>query len=171
MSSYKNDKLIVRSIWGFTAVVYAIVMSLHYMPKLTDPPEFTKNLPLIHAFLNGTCFVLLLASLIAIRKKNVPLHKRLNTLAMLISVIFLLSYVFYHATHGDTEYKGNFPTVYYIILFTHIPLAGLSLPAILLAFYRGFIGDVEKHKKIVRLTYPVWLYVALTGVLVYLFLY
>jgi putative membrane protein len=89
---------------------------------------------------------------------------------MVLSVVFLLSYVLYHATNTATKYEGSYIGLYYSILFTHITLAGLSLPAILLAYYRGSIGDIERHKKIVRFTYPVWLYVALTGVLVYLFL-
>ena len=170
MSKIKDDKRIVIGIWVFTAVVYALVMSLHYIPKLEDAPAFTKQLPLFHAALNGSCFVLLVLSLIAIKKKKVSLHRKFNTVAMIFSVVFLLSYVLYHATNNDTKYDGDFTGVYYFVLLTHILLAGLSLPAILLAYYRGLIGDVEKHKRIVRFTYPIWLYVALTGVLVYVFL-
>jgi putative membrane protein len=113
---------------------------------------------------------LLILSLLAIKRKNISVHQKCNTMAMIFSVVFLLSYVLYHATNNDTEYAGDSVGLYYFILITHIVLAGLSLPAILLAYYRGLIGDIEKHKKIVRFTYPVWLYVALTGVLVYVFL-
>jgi putative membrane protein len=170
MSNKKSNKIFVWGIWVFTVVVYALVMSLHYVPKFDDAPVFTQQLPLFHAFLNGSCFVLLILSLISVKKKNIQLHRRLNTVAMLFSVVFLLSYVLYHATNNDTNYGGDYSGVYYFILITHILLAALSLPAILFAFYKGFIGDIENHRKIVRYTYPVWLYVALTGVLVYLFL-
>ena len=166
----KNEKKVVLGIWLFTVVVYVLVMSLHYIPKLEGAPVFTKQLPFFHALLNGSCFVLLVLSLVAIKKKNISLHRKFNTVAMICSVVFLLSYVLYHATNNDTKYTGNFTGFYYFILITHILLAGLSLPAILFAFYRGLIGDIEKHRKIVRFTYPVWLYVALTGVLVYVFL-
>ncbi len=166
----KENKKIKRGIWIFTAVVYALVLVMHEIPKAVDPPTFTKSLPLFHAILNGTCFVLLISSLIAIKKKNISLHKLLNTSAMCLSVLFLLSYVVYHITNNDTLYGGDSPGVYYTILFSHIVLAGVSLPAILFAYYRGFIGDVEKHKKIVRYTYPMWVYVTITGVLVYVFL-
>lgn len=170
MSKFRNDKLIIPGIWIFTTVVYALVMALHYIPKIEDAPDFTSQLPLLHAFLNGACFVLLILSLLAIKRKNISVHQKCNTIAMIFSVVFLLSYVLYHATNNDTEYAGDSEALYYFILITHIVLAGLSLPAILLAYYRGLIGDIEKHKKIVRFTYPVWLYVALTGVLVYVFL-
>lgn len=166
----KENKSIVIGIWLFTIVVYALVISLHYLPSLETVPEFTKSLPLFHATLNGSCFLLLIMSLIAIKKKNILLHKRLNTLAMIFSVVFLLSYVLYHVTNDDTLYGGEYKALYYFILLTHILLAALSLPAILFAYYRALIGDIEKHRKIVRYTYPVWLYVALTGVLVYIFL-
>lgn len=166
----KHDKLNVIGIWVFTVVVYGLVISLHYIPKIEDAPSFTGQLPLLHAILNGSCFLLLIGSLLAVKRKNILLHKRLNTLAMICSVLFLLSYVLYHATNNDTTYGGDYSGLYYFILATHIILAGLSLPAILLAYYRGLLGEVEKHRKLVRYTYPVWLYVALTGVLVYILL-
>ena len=125
---------------------------------------------MLHAILNGTCFLVLLFSLRAIKNKDVVLHKKLNTAAMCLSVLFLLSYVVYHYLADDTIYGGNYKTLYYVILSSHIILAAASLPAILFAYYRGYIGDIQKHRKIVRYTYPVWLYVTLTGVLVYLFL-
>jgi len=89
---------------------------------------------------------------------------------MLLSVTFLFSYVLFHYFSGDTIYGGDYKTAYYIILISHILLAGLSLPFILLAYYRGHIGAIDKHKRMVRYIYPVWLYVCITGVIVYLFL-
>ncbi|NND94718.1 MAG: DUF420 domain-containing protein [Flavobacteriales bacterium] len=133
-------------------------------------PSWMTVAPGFNALINGTCAVLLISSLIAIKSKKIQLHRSLNTAAMLLSVVFLLSYVVFHYFSGDTVYGGEYKFAYYIILISHILLAGLSLPFILLAYYRGHIGAIQKHKKLVRFTYPVWLYVCITGVIVYLFL-
>ncbi len=166
----QNRKLAITSIWVFTVVVYALVISLHYLPSVENKPSFTSFQPLLNAIINGTCFILLISSLIAIKKKNIELHKKLNTTAMLLSVVFLLNYVLYHYLSGDTSYLGEAKAFFYFILITHILLAGISLPLILIAYYRGLSGDVERHRKIVKITYPIWLYVTFTGVMVYAFL-
>lgn len=166
----KPNKNIIWGIYIFTAAVYALVIILHELPGATSAPAFTAFQPLLHASLNGACFVLLILSLMAIKNKNVNLHKRLNSLAMLLSLVFLLSYVVYHYFAGDTEYLGDYKGIYYFVLLTHILLAGFSLPFILLAYYHGFIKNLDKHRKLVKFVYPVWLYVTFTGVLVYVFL-
>ena len=166
----KEDKRIIWGIWIFTAVVYALVIILHELPKAEGMPSWMTGAPKLNALLNGSCAVLLIASLVAVKQKKIGLHRKLNTTAMLLSVIFLLNYVIFHYFSGDTSYGGDYKTAYYIILITHVLLAGLSLPFILLAYYRGHIGAIERHKKLVRFTYPVWLYVCITGVVVYLFL-
>lgn len=164
------NKNVIRGIYAFTVVVYALVIILHELPGAEVAPVFTAYQPLTHAVLNGSCFILLIAALFAIKKKNVNLHKRLNTFAMVLSTIFLLSYVVYHYFAGDTVYGGGYKGLYYFILLTHVALAGLSLPFILLAYYHGYIGNVSKHRKMVKMVYPVWLYVTFTGVIVYWFL-
>lgn len=166
----KENKKISLFIWIFTVVVFGLVTLLHYIPKPDAAPAFTKLLPLLNASLNGTCFILLISSLIMIKKKNVIMHQRLNTIAMILSVFFLLSYVLYHITNGDAKYGGDNKGLYFFILSTHIFLAGLSLPAILFAYYKAWLGNIAAHRKIVKYTYPVWLYVTFTGVLVYIFL-
>jgi len=90
--------------------------------------------------------------------------------AMVLSILFLVSYICHHLLAGDTKFGGTgaIKTFYYIILFTHIPLAGIILPFILYTAYRGLIGEYPRHKKIARITWPLWLYVAITGVLVYI---
>ena len=165
------NKNIEKAIWIFTGVVFALVISLHELQKttVTDMP-FTKVLPKMNAIINGTCFILLLFSLLMIKQKNIVLHKRINTLAMILSVIFLLSYVVYHLFNADTKYEGEYTILYYCILFSHIILAAVSLPMILFSYYRGLTNDIQNHKKLVRWTYPIWLYVTLSGVLVYVFL-
>jgi len=166
----RPNKNIIRGIYLFSALVYALVIVLHELPGAEVAPEFTVYQPLMHSIINGTCFILLLLSLSFIKRGNVAMHKRLNTTAMLLSVLFLLSYVVYHYFAGDTAYLGDYKGLYIFILITHILLAGLSLPFILLAYYYGFIGNIVKHKKMVRFVFPVWLYVTFTGVIVYLFL-
>lgn len=166
----KEDKRIVYGIWAFTAAVYLLVIILHELPQAEYMPQWMVNLPAFHAALNGSCFLLLIGALVAIKRRNVALHKAFNTTAMLLSLEFLLSYVFFHYFSGDTQYGGDYRGLYLFILVTHIVLAALSLPFILLAYYLGSTGQLDRHKKLVRFTYPVWLYVTLTGVMVYLFL-
>jgi putative membrane protein len=167
-----ENKKIKIGIWIFTVVVYILVILMHELPKTMDAPAFTQGLPLVNAFINGTCFVLLILSLVMIKRKNIVMHQRLNTLAMILSVFFLLVYVLYHSTNNDTPYPegASYRGTYYFILITHVLLAGLSLPAILFAYYKALMGNIAAHRKIVRYTYPVWLYVTSTGVIVYLFL-
>lgn len=166
----QEDKRIVWGIYVFTAIVFALVVLLHELPKADSVPSFAYFLPKLNAFINGTCFLLLIVSLIAIKNKKVALHQKLNTTAMVLSVVFLLSYVLYHYFTEDTKYGGDYKGFYYFILATHIILAAVSLPFILLAYYRGFLGDIKKHRRLVKITYPMWVYVTFTGVMVYLFL-
>ena len=164
------NKTIKWGIWVFTAVVYILVMLLHELPALESAPTFVKSLPAFNAFINGTSFILLILALVYIKKGNVPMHKALNTTAMVLAVVFLLSYVTNHTFSGDTIYGGDYKGVYYFVLISHIVLAGLSLPLILFAYAYGYFDLRVKHKKMVKVTYPLWLYVTFTGVLVYLFL-
>jgi putative membrane protein len=159
-----------RLLWIFTFVVYALVIVLHELPGPESSPSWTIYQPKLNAIINGSCFLILIFSFIAIKNRAVGLHQNLNTAAMFLSLIFLLNYVLYHSLSGDTAYGGENKSLYYFILLSHIFLAGISLPMILFSWLRGFYGDVAGHKKLVRFTYPIWLYVTLTGVLVYLFL-
>ena len=170
MNYIQPNKKIEKGIWIFTIVVFALVLALHEIQKAQLSLPFTKILPQVNATINGTCFILLILSLIAVKQQKFSLHMRLNTLAMLLSVVFLLSYVLYHAFNSDTPYGGESKGLYYFVLFSHIILAAVSLPMILFSYYHGLCNQTQKHKKLVRFTYPIWLYVTLTGVLVYLFL-
>jgi len=164
------DKRVTRFIWVFTAIVFALVIVLHELPKMNWQPSFVLFLPKLNASINGTVFILLLTTLWAIKMGKITMHRKLNTVAMVLSVLFLLSYVTNHYFSGDTIYGGEMSGLYYFVLITHVVLAGLSLPMILFSYYYGHLNLVHKHKKLVRFTYPIWLYVAFTGVLIYLFL-
>lgn len=171
-SKVKEKKWVKPVIWIFTIVVFLLVsaMGSKSFPRPDESPAFTKALPAVNAIINGTCSIILLLSLVAVKRKNINLHMRLNTFAMILSLLFLLSYVLYHVTNKETAYMGEYKLIYYLILASHIILSAISLPYILLAYYNAIVGNIEKHKKIVKFAYPVWLYVAITGPIVYLML-
>ncbi len=165
-----NDKLVSRIIIGVTIAIPVAVTTLHFLPKPDHVPEIIKHCPLLNAILNGTCTILLIASFIAIRNKKIAIHKKLNVTAFILSALFLLSYVAYHSFGKETLFPKDNPLrpVYIFILSSHIILAAVVLPMVLLSFYRGLTNQVIKHRKLARWTLPIWLYVTTTGVVVYL---
>jgi putative membrane protein len=182
-----TDKFIIRFVAGVTIFVITVVVVLnrHLIPGPAVAPSFTPYLPMLNAFLNGTCTVLLLTSLYFIKQGNIKVHKRLNIITFCLSSLFLVSYILFHylmrndTLYGDANFDGvlspeeraavgGMRTLYLAILVPHIILAAGVLPLILLSFYRGLQMQVAKHKKLVRWTFPIWLYVTITGVIVYL---
>ena len=134
-------------------------------------PNFDKSiLPWINALMNCLVYILLLFAYRAIRKLNVKVHRRFIFCAAILSTLFLLNYVFYHMISDSTKYGGDgiVRIVYFVILLTHILLAIISFPFILYTAFLGHTMQVASHRKLARFVFPVWLYVALTGVLVYL---
>ncbi|MDG1841571.1 MAG: DUF420 domain-containing protein [Crocinitomicaceae bacterium] len=125
-------------------------------------------LPPIYAGINGTTAILLIAALIAIKNKNINLHKRLIQCCLALSLLFLLCYVAYHITSDTTIYKGSYKTVYYFILISHIFLSIGVIPLVLFTYLFAFEGNFEKHKKWTKIAFPAWLYVAITGVVIYI---
>jgi putative membrane protein len=144
----------------------------------------TKNLPLFHAILNSTTAILLLASLYFIKNMRVRAHRAANLTAVVLSSIFLISYVIYHSSnpsviYGDLNHDGilsadeklragNLRYVYYFILSSHIILSGIIIPFVLFTLQRAFQQRFDRHKKLARVTWPLWFYVAVTGVIVYI---
>lgn len=170
-----NDKLIARLITGVSIFVLVVVVILQskiitIFPDKSLIPAWVFFLPKLNAIINGTCSVLLLLSLYFIKKKDISTHKKLNITTFILSSLFLVSYIIFHATGIKTTYGGTgaIRTVYYFILITHIILAAIVLPLVLFSFQKGLQMQVEKHKRLVRWTYPIWLYVTITGVVVYL---
>lgn len=165
----KNDKRANWLIISFSVIVFLIVASLGRIKPVK--PDFDGHIfAMANAIINSLVAVLLLAALIAVKAKRYLAHKRIMITAMLLSILFLISYISHHVLEGETPFGGGGTekTIYYIILFTHIPLAGIILPFILYSAYRAMIGEYERHKKLVRITWPIWFYVAVTGVVVYL---
>lgn len=126
-------------------------------------------LPPIYATTNGVTAVVLLAALWAVKNKNIKLHERLVKFAILLSVAFLGMYVAYHMTSDSTKFggEGTIKYIYYFILITHILLSIAVIPFVLITYVRGITNNVERHRKIAKITFPLWLYVAVTGVIVY----
>ncbi|MFT5512069.1 MAG: putative membrane protein [Bacteroidia bacterium] len=168
----KNDKLFYRIALTISVLVFLLVLGLN--KRIIEPPTSFPSIiykfPMFNALINGTCAVLLLFSLRAIKQKKIELHKKLNITTFLLSAVFLMLYVVYHffVTHTVYGGEGALKTTYIIILGLHIVLAALVLPLILIAFYFGLNNKVVQHKKIVRFTYPIWLFVTISGVIVYL---
>ncbi len=130
-------------------------------------------LPHLNAALNATSFLLLVAALYMIRRGNVQAHRRLMLSALAVSCLFLVSYVAYHAQYGSVRFTGQgaVRAVYFVILVTHVILAAAIVPLVIITLRRALAGDFARHRRIARWTYPLWLYVSVTGVVVYLMLY
>lgn len=181
-----RDKTIFRLIIGISVLVLAVVviLILKVLPVPAVLPSFTYKLPLINAYLNGTCSILLLLSLYFIKRKNIVMHKRINITAFGLSSLFLVFYIVFHylapetrfgdldgdhlVSPAEAEAAGNLRYIYFVILITHIILAAIVLPLILFSFSFALRNQIEKHKKIVRWTWPIWFYVTVTGVIVYI---
>ncbi len=165
-----SDKLLFRIVGAVSVVVLLVVIVLRFMPAPETVPSFVYSLPAFNATVNGLCTILLLISLYYIKQKNIEAHKKVNLAAFGLSSLFLVSYIIYHFSTSATSYGGEgwIRTVYFFILITHIILAAAVLPLILVSFYWGLKMEVAKHKKLTRWTYPIWLYVTITGVVVYL---
>ena len=165
-----NDKKVFRLIMILSVVVFAVVVVLYSLPKQDNIPDWAKWLPTLNASLNGTCSVLLLTSLWAIKNNRISLHKQLNITTFLLSTVFLVSYIVFHSFGVETKFPADNPIrpLYLFILVTHIILAAIVLPLVLVSFYLGLTDKIAQHRKVSKFTFPVWLYVTVTGVVVYL---
>ncbi|MBI1287091.1 MAG: DUF420 domain-containing protein [Flavobacteriales bacterium] len=165
-----SDKKVFQLILALSVVVFGVVVVLYSLPKQEMIPAWAQYLPLLNAILNGTCSALLITSFMAIKNKKVQLHKRLNITTFVLSSLFLVSYIVFHSFGVETRFPADNPLrpVYLFILLTHIILAAIVLPMVLISFYFGLQGKIAQHRKVSKFTFPVWLYVTVTGVVVYL---
>ncbi len=161
-------------IWTVSIILPLAVTALRYMPKIAADGgtlrNFFNGLPLFNALCNGTTALVLVLAFLAILRKNIPLHRRLMTSALVLSVLFLLSYVTYHATTEHTTFprESGLWTVYQFILWSHILLSVIIVPMVLITYSRALSERFDRHRRIARITLPIWLYVAVTGVVVYI---
>lgn len=163
-----NAKKAKRAINGVSVLIPIVVAVLFgvRIPNV-EPLSF---LPPIYATINGVTAVLLIAALWAIKNGKRSLHNTLMNVAIACSLAFLVMYVAYHMTSDSTPYGGEgiMRSVYFFILISHIVLSIVVIPFVLHTYLRGFLGEYQEHKKLARYTFPIWLYVAVTGVIVYL---
>lgn len=180
----KNDKKAHILIWIFSAIVFLAVTILD---KITIDVNLGFNphiFAMLSAGVNSIVSVLLVVGLLFVKQKKYQLHKNTMMFTMALSVLFLVFYIAHHLFTGETKYgdinhdgllsddeislAGTMRYVYYVIISTHVTLAGIVMPFVLYSAYRGLTGEFSLHKKLVRYTFPIWLYVAVTGVIVYL---
>lgn len=176
-----NKLIIILSVAIPLAVIALFSIRLKDFGIITEPLTF---LPPIYAAINGLTAIILVAAVIAIKNKNRKLHEKLMTSAIGLSVLFLVMYIAYHMTTEATVFGdinangildndekatlGSYRFVYYFILATHIILSIVTIPLVLVSYVRALAQKFDKHKQITKYTFPVWLYVATTGVIVYL---
>lgn len=180
----KNDKKANWMIGIFSVVVFGVIVALGQIKLDVDLGFDVHIFATINAVINSIVSVLLLAALWSVKQKNYILHKRLMLGAMVLSILFLVSYITHHLLSGDTRFgdtdhdgvlseaeklaAGSTRMVYFVLLLTHIFLAAIILPFILFTAYRAMIAEFPRHKKLARITWPIWFYVSVTGVVVYL---
>ncbi|HQV79141.1 MAG TPA: DUF420 domain-containing protein [Chitinophagales bacterium] len=166
----KNDKMAYWCIGIFSAIIFFAITALARV-KLELNLGFDPHIfAFINASINSSVSVLLPLGIFFAKNKNYVMHKRIMSLAIILSSLFLISYVLHHLLTDSTSFPkdaGNIKYFYYFILFTHIPLAGIILPFILWTAYRAMTAEFNKHKKIARIAFPIWWYVSITGVIVY----
>ena len=170
-TSVSQDKTFIPIITVISILIPVVVALLMVIPKRDALGELNvSSLPLFHATLNGATAFMLSIGFYFIKNKKIALHRFSMLTAFVLSSVFLVSYVIYHYTTPPTPFDGEgvIRMIYFFILITHIILAAAIVPLVLLSIYRGLSGQIEKHKKISKWTFPIWLYVAVTGVLVYL---
>jgi putative membrane protein len=166
MTKTYNLKPLITTV---SIVIPVVVAILYLMPKETLATDAFSFLPKVNAILNSIATILLIAAAWAVKQKKFELHKKLMLSAVLVSVLFLVSYVLYHATSESTVFggEGTIRAVYLFILLTHIVLAIAIVPLVLVTLSRALSQKFDKHKKIARWTLPLWLYVTITGVVIY----
>ncbi len=180
----RNDKKARLLIWTVSIIVFIAVALLAKIKLNVSLPFDPHIFATANAIINSIVALLLISALLAVKSQRFYLHKRLMLAAIVLSLLFLVSYICHHLLSGDTKYgdinhddilsadekslAGSMRYLYYFILATHIPLAGIILPFILFTAYRALTADYARHMKLARLTWPIWLYVAVTGVIVFL---
>ena len=164
----KNN--LVKIITIVSVIIPLAVAVLLFMPsKIELFGDWTYKLPHFNAVINSLTALFLVISFYMIKyKKNVSMHQLFNTMAFILGGIFLVSYIIYHSSVESTRYIGDSKGIYYFFLISHILLSIVVVPFVLFAFYYSLYDQIKKHKKVVKYTFPIWLYVSVSGVIVYL---
>lgn len=169
MNNISTEEIKYKKLITIVSIIVPIAVAILFGVRIPNVAPLSF-LPPIYASINGLTAILLIASIIAIKKGNKKLHEQLNTTAIICSALFLIMYIGYHMTSDSTKFGGEgiIKYIYYFILITHIILSIIVIPFVLITFMRARLGKFPEHKKIAKITFPLWLYVAITGVIVYL---
>ena len=151
------------------AVLAFLFWLIYFRPPTLTSPGFVRHLNAVNAALNAVSAVLLCAGLLAVKARKYERHLKLMFAALGSSALFFVSYVIYHKFHGDTKFLGTGAVrpVYFAILISHIVLSAVALPLILTTFYLALAGRMRAHRRVSKFTFPIWLYVSVTGVLIF----
>lgn len=169
----KNEKLAYKVIIGLSLAVFIfLVWLIYFKPTAQTDSSYIEYLPMLNAFFNFLTSVFLISGYVAIKNNRIDFHKKLMMAATSTSALFLVSYVTYHHFHGDSKFlgQGMVRYAYFFILISHIFLSAIQVPLILSTLYLAFTNNTLKHKKVAKITFPIWLYVSVTGVLIFVFL-
>jgi putative membrane protein len=167
MKENKGSLLIINIVSVVIPVVVVVLLGIRSKPDLGN---WTKTLPRCIAGINSLTSLLLIVGLVLVKQKKLVLHRKVMTLAFILGALFLIFYVLYHLTNPSTTFGGEGAVrhFYYFVLLSHIGLSLVVLPLVLRAYYFAWIGLIDRHKKLVKFAYPIWLYVSITGVIAYL---
>lgn len=167
--SYIRPLNLIASLISIIVLLVVVFMRQIHIETTID----FRFLPKFYSSLNLICAIVLILAFLQVRKGNLIRHKQLMITAMLISLVFLISYVIYHVTCEEVKFckTGNIRILYFILLISHVILSALCFPFILFTFVRGITGQVERHKKLAKIIYPLWLYICISGPLCYILLY
>ncbi len=169
--SPQNEKKAKSWMITLSILVPLIVAVLIFMPaKITSFGDWVYFLPHLNAVINTTASIALIVGLVFIKNRKYAYHGATMTVAFVLGALFLVSYVVYHSAAESTKFggEGMIRSIYYFLLITHIVLAAVALFPILFAYYYGYTNQRDKHRKVVKFAYPIWLYVSVSGVIVYL---
>lgn len=156
-----------KKVLNIISVIIPLVVAALFGIKI-PLGDWTKGLPFINALLNSATAFFLILALLAVKRGNISLHKNFISLAVVLGLVFLVNYVMYHMSNDETSYGGNWGVVYYPLLIVHILLAIVEIWFVLRALYFALNNDTIAHKRIVKLAYPIWLFVSISGVVIYI---
>ena len=165
-----SPKRAVLVILAVSVAAFALLIAVIYgHGPVLSAPGWVSVLPALNATLNATSAMFLSLAIVAIKKKDVARHSRHTLTAMAASALFLVSYLVYHSVHGDTKFLGQgiVRPIYFFVLITHVVLSAVTLPLIFSSFFLSLSGRFPQHKKVSKFTFPLWLYVSVTGVVVF----
>lgn len=168
MSTTTTERSYRPLVIGLSIFLLGAVAFMYLGPELFSLGIARGTLPMINAWINGATAIVLIAAFLAIRQRNIPLHRALMWGAVCLSTVFLVFYVLQHSSFPSAQYGGGARGVYRFVLLTHIVLAAAIVPLVLITLTRALAQRFDKHKRIARWTLPLWLYVSITGVVVYL---